>query len=162
MNRSGIKTILIIDDDAPLASGIQKLLVRNAYVVHVARNGRAGLALLESEPVDLVITDIFMEEMEGLETILAIRRLFPGIRLVAMSGGSTLVGLDCLDLAQALGAEKVLRKPFAFDVLVDTIQKLKLAPPGLPAAMLAGRTGMHDSAQVRAGFDDTAMGGCGR
>ncbi|HSY17225.1 MAG TPA: response regulator [Candidatus Acidoferrales bacterium] len=128
MNCSGFKTILIIDDDAPLAGGIQKLLVRNGYVVHVARNGKVGLALLEREPVDLVITDIFMEEMEGLETILAIRRLFPSIRLVAMSGGSTLVGLDCLDLAQALGAETVLRKPFAFDTLVDMIRKLEPVP----------------------------------
>ncbi|HEV2691793.1 MAG TPA: response regulator [Verrucomicrobiae bacterium] len=127
MNHSGIKTILIIDDDAPLASGMQKLLVRNAYIVHVARNGKAGLAVLEQEPVDLVITDIFMEEMEGLETILAVRRKFPGTRVVAMSGGSSVVGLDCLDLAKTLGAELVLRKPFLFDALADTIQKLELA-----------------------------------
>jgi len=127
MNRSRIKTILIIDDDAPLACGMQKLLVRNAYVVHVARNGKAGLALLEKEPVDLVITDIFMEEMEGLETILAIRQKHPGMRVVAMSGGSSVVGLDCLDLAVTLGAEMALKKPFAFDALVDTIHQMEPA-----------------------------------
>ena len=127
MKRSDIKTILIIDDDAPLASGMQKLLVRNSYVVHVARNGRIGMALREKEPVDLVITDIFMEEMEGLETILAIRQKHPGMRVVAMSGGSSTVGLDCLDLALNLGAEMILRKPFAFDTVVDTLRKLEPA-----------------------------------
>ena len=124
MANNPIEKTLIIDNDAPLASGLQKLLVRSGFVVHTAGNGRLGLKHLETEPADLVITDIFMEEMEGLETIQTLKKRFPGLLIVAMSGGSRLVGLDCLEMARALGADATLQKPVPFDMLTQTIRGL--------------------------------------
>lgn len=128
---NGIRTILIIDDEEALATAMQKLLHRHGFAVHTAANGNVGLNLLKTERVDLVITDIFMEEMEGLETILAIKREHPTILLVAMSGGSKVVGLDCLPLAKKLGADRLLRKPIAIQTLLDTIQELNSAAANL-------------------------------
>ena len=89
-----------------------------------------GLEILGREQADLVITDIFMEDMEGLETIVAIKDKYPQVLIMAMSGGSRFVGLDCLDAAQKLGATKVLQKPFSYDTLEKAIQELnsKTAP----------------------------------
>ncbi len=124
---TNIRSILIIDDDEALAKGMQKLLRRHGFAAHTAANGSAGLNFLNAEPVDLVITDIFMEKMEGLETIVALKHQHPQILLVAMSGGSKVVGLDCLPLATKLGAHRLLRKPIAIRTLLDTIQELNLA-----------------------------------
>lgn len=127
MNSGNIRSILVIDDDKALAGGLKTLLLRNGYAVHTAGNGKVGLDLLAVERVDLVITDIFMEEMEGLETILAVKRRYPGTRTIAMSGGSQIVGQDCLDMAQVLGADKVLRKPVDIHTLLGTIKELNSA-----------------------------------
>jgi CheY-like chemotaxis protein len=124
---TSIRSILIIDDDEALAKVMAKLLLRHGFVAHTATDGNLGLNLLKLERVDLVITDIFMEEMEGLETIVLIKRQHPQILLVAMSGGSKVVGLDCLPLAIKLGADRLLRKPIAIQTLLDTIQELNLA-----------------------------------
>jgi DNA-binding NtrC family response regulator len=124
MKPGNIRSILIIDDDAALADSLKKLLLRNSYAVHTAANGKIGLKFLAVEQVDLVITDIFMEEMEGLETILAMKRQYPDIRTIAMSGGAQIVGRDCLDMAQVLGADKILRKPVDIHTLLETIGEL--------------------------------------
>lgn len=124
MKPGNIRSVLIIDDDVALTEGLKKLLLRNSYAVHTAANGKLGLEFLAVEQVDLVITDIFMEEMEGLETILAIKRQYPDIRTIAMSGGAQIVGRDCLDMAQVLGADKVLKKPIDIHTLLDAIGEL--------------------------------------
>jgi CheY-like chemotaxis protein len=128
-----IKNILVVDDDKLLAGGIQKLLVRSGYVVQVAHHGKDALQWLAAERMDLVITDIFMEEMEGLETITAIREQFPQVRVMAMSGGSRLSGMDYLEFAGVLGAEVALRKPFALDTLLDLIRLLEHGRLGVAA-----------------------------
>ena len=125
---TGIRSILIIDDDEALANGMKKLLLRKGFVVYTATNGRLGLHLLEHGSIDLVITDIFMAEMEGLETIVALKQKFSNICIIAISGGSRVVGLDCLDLAKTLGADRILRKPVTLQALLETIQQLNSTP----------------------------------
>ncbi len=125
MNPGKIRSILIIDDDEALASGLKKLLLRNGYAVHSTSNGKLGLDFLAIEQTDLVITDLFMEEMEGLETILAVKRQYPGTRIIAMSGGSNIVGRDFLDMAKLLGADRILRKPIVIQALLDTIRVME-------------------------------------
>lgn len=140
MNKmTGIRSILIIDDEEALAKGIKKLLLRHGFAVHTAANGSVALNFLKTERIDLVITDIFMDEMEGLETIVAIKREHPTILLVAMSGGSKVVGLDCLPLAKNLGADRLLRKPIAIQTLLDTIQELDLAAANPGGRLLAAQ-----------------------
>lgn len=116
--------LIVVDDDEPFAFGISKLLERKGYNVRVATNGRQALEILTKATADVVITDIFMEEMEGLETIVQLRREHPHIRVIAMSGGSCTVGIDCLSLARSLGAKRVLQKPVTIDALEDAIRGL--------------------------------------
>lgn len=116
--------LIVVDDDEPFAFGIAKLLERKGYHVRVATNGRRALEILTKATADVVITDIFMDEMEGLETIVQLRREHPHIRVIAMSGGSCLVGFDCLSLARSLGAGRVLQKPVTIDALVEAVRSL--------------------------------------
>jgi DNA-binding response OmpR family regulator len=122
-------SLLVIDDDEPLAFGLAKLLERQGFKVRVANHGRRGFQILRQNPVDLVITDIYMAEMEGLETIMQLRRERPRLPVIAMSGGSRRVGVDCLAMAKGLGAAEVLEKPVTIADLLAAIRKLGIIPP---------------------------------
>jgi len=79
--------ILLIDDDAPVRRTLRKMLERQGYEVEEAPDGKAGLTLYQENPADLIITDLIMPEMEGIETIMELRRRFPDVKIIAMSGG---------------------------------------------------------------------------
>jgi len=121
-------TILLIDDDEALAQGLAKLLEKHRFKVRIATDGRQGLEILQSWAVDLVLTDIYMAEMEGLETIMRLRREFPRVQIIAMSGGSRRLGVDGLSLAKSLGASEIMAKPVQIGDLLATIRKLGLEP----------------------------------
>ena len=105
--------ILLIDDDEGFAASIAKLLSSRGYDVLTAPNGRVGLDLLEREPIDLALVDIYMPEVDGLEVILKLRRRAPGTRVVALSGGGRPGSPgDVLNMALALGSVRVISKPF--------------------------------------------------
>ncbi len=71
---------------------------------------------------DLVITDILMPDQDGLEGIMTLRREFPDSRVIAMTGGSEMIGVGkVLDIATMLGARRTLQKPFDLKVLLDTV-----------------------------------------
>jgi DNA-binding response OmpR family regulator len=103
---------LVIDDDKLYMLLVCRTLEREGWHVDVAVNGRAGMALLRERSYDAVVTDIIMPEQEGIETIRAIRREFPKIRIVAMSSGSGRPDLDYLQIARAFGAHQTIEKPF--------------------------------------------------
>ena len=111
--------ILIIDDEAHVRELLEDTLRSLGHTVFSATNGKEGLKLQQAEPVHLVITDIFMPEKEGLETIRDFRREFPGVILIAMSGRPELA--NALFLAQQLGAYRVLEKPFDRQELLAAI-----------------------------------------
>ena len=119
--------ILVIDDDEAVRTTIQLMLQRGAFDVAVAENGRAGVAGLTREPFDLVIVDIFMPEMEGLETIMTFHRLAPSVPIIAISGSvpqqGTDVAPDFLEMAKHFGAVHRLRKPFRSEDLLQAVQK---------------------------------------
>ncbi len=123
-----IRSILVIDDDVQLGIGIKMLLQKHRYLAQATNSGGAALRILAKEPFDLVITDIFMEDKDGLETIVAIRERHPGMRVIAVSGGSKLVRFDCLEMAAALGAETILRKPLTIEALLKAIRALEEEP----------------------------------
>jgi CheY-like chemotaxis protein len=108
--------ILVIDDDPAILSVAELLLKRDGHVVVVAREASKGLHALESETFDLVIVDIFMPEMDGLETINQVHRLRPGLPIIVMSGYQFEAALaprpDFLHMATELGATSSLKKPF--------------------------------------------------
>ncbi len=120
--------LLLIDDDDTTRDVLRKMLERAGHVVTEARHGREGLRLYQATPVDLVITDIWMPEQEGLETITALRQLNPAVKILAISGGSRLTSLDSLPIAKELGAQGILPKPIRQQTLVETVQALLALP----------------------------------
>lgn len=120
--------ILIIDDDAHLRSALAAGLEAAGHIVEQAEDGRAGTAHFRAEPADLVITDLVMPNQEGIETILTLRREFPDVRIIAMSGSARNSALY-LELARTLGAARVLEKPFTRDRLLQAVADA-LATPG--------------------------------
>ena len=122
--------ILLVDDDEAVRSVLRRGLVRAGYEVREAGDGRAALKLLASAPADLVITDLVMPEMEGIEFILALRKTHPKLPVIAMSGGGRAVGPDnYLKIARACGAMKILAKPFETEQLLTAMQELIGPPP---------------------------------
>jgi YesN/AraC family two-component response regulator len=79
--------LLVIDDDNLVRAALTDMLQTAGFEVVTASNGRLGLELLDTTPVDAIITDILMPEQEGLETIREARQRFPEIRILAISGG---------------------------------------------------------------------------
>ena len=80
-------SILIIDDDDSLRDALRRTLHKEGYTISEACEGRQGLKELEHSPVDLILLDMFMPDKDGLETIGELRRTYPKIRIIAMSGG---------------------------------------------------------------------------
>jgi DNA-binding response OmpR family regulator len=119
-----MKSILVIDDEEQLARMVCTMLEREGYHVVIANNGKEGLKYFRTEPMDLVITDIFMPEKEGLETIRELRREFPGVKIIAMSGGTSRAeGFSALPLAEKLGAACTLVKPFSRSDLLARVKQ---------------------------------------
>lgn len=116
-----MQRILVIDDDSEMRAFIVELLTRHGYEVSEARDGNEGLAAFERNPADLVITDLFMPEKEGCETILELRKRWPQTRIIAMSGGSR-IGHNFLPVAERLGANQVLHKPMPPQNLLDAVR----------------------------------------
>ena len=116
--------ILIIDDDEAMRYLLYRMLTSVGYTVYEAANGAAGMRLVRQERPELVITDIFMPEQDGLETICMLKREFPTIKIVAMSGGGESGTLSYLEMTRKLGADLVLGKPLTKEDLLATLQKL--------------------------------------
>lgn len=118
------KTVLVIDDDVELLRQMTAALMSAGFVVLPAADGAAGLRRIASSAVDLVITDILMPTQEGIETIMALRRDRPEVRILAVSGGLRLGPGEFLTLARMLGADETLAKPFRLGELVAIAQRL--------------------------------------
>ena len=110
--------VLVIEDNADLRDYLRLALRSGGYEVLTARNGKEALALLDGHPLHAVVTDLFMPEMDGIETIAALRRSMPGVRVIAMSGRP---GVDYLTVAKELGVSHALRKPFEIDELLKAL-----------------------------------------
>ena len=119
-----MKRILIIDDDVVMREIIKEALEPQDYHLEEAPNGKIGLNLHKENPFDLVITDIIMPEMEGLETILALKRISSRLKIIAISGGGTIGPGEYLQMADKFGAHRVLVKPFDRQEIVDAVSQL--------------------------------------
>jgi len=113
--------ILVVDDDRQVCDLLKQVLEDRGDTVTCASNGVEGIKEYRSHPADLIILDILMPEKEGLETILDLRREFPQVKIIAMSGGSERAKLDLLDLARRLGAQHTIDKPFQLNTLTDLV-----------------------------------------
>lgn len=118
------KTILVIDDEQLIRLQIRSALELEGFTVREAANGNEGLARIAEAVPDVVITDILMPDMEGIETILELRRQHPAIRIIAISGGGRTGNKDFLRTAHHLGADRTLAKPFGLAELLTLVREV--------------------------------------
>jgi len=117
--------ILVIDDDEQFLGMMDTMLKLGGYEVLVARDGREGIRICEKTHLDLVITDVIMPEMDGLEVIMELKRRFSGVKIVAVSGVGGRNGPGrYLEIATFFGAHSTLTKPFSQEKLLKTVKEL--------------------------------------
>ena len=117
--------ILVIDDDEDIHFILKEFFTHEGHQVDSAGDGKAGLRLAELNRYDLVITDVIMPEMDGLEVITAIKRKFPNIRIIAMTGGTAKIDKDLLlSTANLMRADKVVAKPLDLKVLKAAVNEV--------------------------------------
>lgn len=114
--------ILLVDDSAPILAIMALLLEQEGHVTTLAADGGQALKLVANDAFDLIITDLVMPGKEGIETILALRKSFPAIKVIAMSGGGSLFDSRLmLTVAEKLGACRILEKPFTKEGLIRAV-----------------------------------------
>jgi CheY-like chemotaxis protein len=117
--------VLVIDDDEAVCRAIETVLRLHACVAVVADSGQFGTRLFEESHFDVVMVDIFMPGMDGLEAIKGFRKRAPGVPIIAMSGytsrSSSAPVPDFLGMAAKLGATRCLQKPFTSQQLIAAI-----------------------------------------
>ncbi len=109
--------VLIVDDNADMRETLKLLLCYIGYRAEVASDGQQAIEAQRREAAQILITDIFMPGKEGMETIVAFRREWPGMKIIAMSGGGVVAQRDYLEIAMEIGADALLRKPFSLESL---------------------------------------------
>jgi len=118
-------TILLVDDDDAVREMLARMLVGMGHEVQQAADGVECLRRVEARSFDLLITDIVMPEQGGLRTIDGVRKRCPGTKILAISGGGSLMNsADYLALAESLGAHGTLEKPFDLEELESAVASL--------------------------------------
>lgn len=127
--------VLVIDDEESIRWVFREMLEPQGYQIAEAPDGKVGLELYRKQPADLVIVDLLMPEKEGLETILELRRMDPGSKIIAISGGFLDGAFDLLPVARKFGAQRTFHKPFNLDEMEVAIRELlgPVTPNQVPA-----------------------------
>lgn len=116
---------LILDDDEDLGTIVEMILQMEGHDTAVLKRAEEAVAQQRSRPADVLITDIFMPDQDGLETIQQFRREFPQVKIIAMSGGGDMLrNVSYLFSARELGAVQVIRKPFEREALLDVVREV--------------------------------------
>ena len=124
--------ILIIDDDARIRTLFRIWLEKEKFTVFEADNGKSGVDFHRNEPVDLLICDLIMPVQEGIETITQFQDEFPGVGIIAISGGGKIGPDSYLTVAEHLGAWRVFTKPVEMSLLIQTVYEWKDAKDVVP------------------------------
>ncbi len=119
-----MKTVLIVDDDPKMLDLLKHYLRDEQVNVLSAQDGEEGIELFDANPIDLVIIDIFMPNMDGIQTIMEVKQKNPSSKILVISGGGEFTGLEYLKQAKALGAAEALVKPFTQQDFLSTIQNM--------------------------------------
>ncbi|MEJ2627959.1 MAG: response regulator [bacterium] len=118
--------VLVVEDDRAIREMCTVILEGENYTVLKADNGKEATKVLDEESdIDLIITDIIMPEKEGIQFIREVKRTCPDIKILAISGGGAIDAKQYLELAQNLGADSILEKPFDDQDLLEAIDKIK-------------------------------------
>ena len=120
----GVARIIVIDDQESIRRVVRRALELEGHEILEASEGEAGMALLARERVDLVITDIFMPGQDGIVTLREIRKRFPALKVMIISGGDETGLMDLRRDAELLGAVSSLSKPFDAKELIAAVRAI--------------------------------------
>jgi CheY-like chemotaxis protein len=128
-----VALILVVDDESEVCEAIRRVLERAGFTVAVANNVAEGLRATEQGRPDIVVTDVIMPKVNGLELIKALRQRYPRVRVIAISGGGSFGPLAYkpeaikthayLAAAREAGAQEVLTKPFDMSDLLAAVRR---------------------------------------
>lgn len=121
--------ILVIDDEPLVLSTVVTMLSREGFSVEEASDGEAAIAMIHRNPPDVVITDIFMPNRDGIEIIRELKRSCPRTKIIAMTGGGQTRMMEIVSAAEFLGADHVLHKPFERESLLAAMNAVLGTPP---------------------------------
>ncbi|MES2642638.1 MAG: response regulator [Myxococcota bacterium] len=125
-----MRRVLVVDDNEDIRYLMQVILTAGGYHVEVASDGVEAIAAQQRQAFDLIITDLFMPHQDGIETIATLRKSFPEVRVIAVSGGGRLLAsTGYLATALAIGANAALAKPFDPELLLQTVRSVLAAQP---------------------------------
>lgn len=115
--------ILVIEDDPVMLEFMRIVLQETGYEVETAEGGVEGMKAIERTDLDLVVTDIYMPDMDGLEIVREIKARFPDLKTLAMTSGGSHDNVSVLIVAEVFGADASLKKPFSKDELTDCVER---------------------------------------
>ena len=116
--------ILVIDDQESIRRVVRRALEQDGHEVFDASDGEVGMEILESQSFDVVITDIFMPGQDGIVTLRQVRKRFPKVKVIVISGGDSTGMMDLREDAELLGAVKSLQKPFNAREIMDVVKSV--------------------------------------
>ncbi|MDJ0986413.1 MAG: response regulator [Desulfobacterales bacterium] len=116
--------ILIIDDESQIRSMLRLMLERVGYEVMEAADGMEGIRQYRDNPADLIITDLIMPNKDGIGMIIELKKEFPAVKIIAMSGGGVNRPEGYLDGAKKLGATRTLTKPIDRDEMLSAVKDI--------------------------------------
>jgi len=119
--------IMIVDDNPAILGLLRQILEEEGHTVDDAPDGHVALRHFAGDPADLVICDVYMPNMNGIEFVMRVREAFPDARIIGMSGGGFLSAEAVLEAVRNLGAVGVLEKPFQVE---DVIRLVNMALDG--------------------------------
>ncbi len=115
--------ILIIDDESQIRSMLRLMLERVGFEVSEAADGMEGIRQYRDNPADLIITDLIMPNKDGIGMIIDLKKEFPQVKIIAMSGGGVNRPEGYLDGAKKLGAARTLTKPIDRDEMLTAVKE---------------------------------------
>lgn len=121
-------SILVIDDEPALRAILSQVLTSAGHRVTGVSNGQEASKVMATAAFDVVLTDVIMPEKDGMQVIGEVRKKYPQVRIIAMSGGGHVSRDQYLKIAKGLGAHAVLEKPFPNQQLIDTVEALARSP----------------------------------
>ncbi|MCC6458248.1 MAG: response regulator [Caldilineaceae bacterium] len=116
--------ILVVDDNTSMREAVCEMLQEAGYETISVENGRFAAQIHRNDPINIMVTDLFMPETDGLELIHQFRHEFPDVKIIAVSGGGSRGLVELLTVAQKLGAQRTLMKPFSGEDLLTAVQEL--------------------------------------
>ncbi len=115
--------ILVVDDEAAVRTAIRKFLSRSDHEVVEAADGETALTMYRKDPVDVVIMDIYMPVMDGIETTIRLKHEFPDVKIITVSGGGHMEKTKVLQREAGLGVVRTLAKPLHERDILDAVSQ---------------------------------------